>query len=214
MSSEAITAARIDLVEFLLGALDEPTEPFVSALIDERAALPDVDINRPLNEGFTLLEAFVTEHRDRPVADVHADLVGEHARLFGGTDPVVAAREREYRPTATDGATPDETTADVTASLESTYAAAGWEPPADATPDALTTELAFLRALLAGQRDGIEAAAGHERAFIDDHLAEWVGVFATDLGESASLRFYGATAAIAAGVVDFESAFVDTLLEE
>ena len=208
MSSEAITAARIDLVEFLLGALDDPSESFVAALFDERAALPDIDINPPLNEGFALLDAFVAEHEDRPVADVHTDLVGEHTRLFGGADPVVATRERDYRGPGTNGAAPDAGSA-----LETTYAAAGWEPPTGVAPDALVTELAFLRVLLAGQREGVDAAAERERAFVDDHLSEWIGAFATDLGEASSLRFHAATAAIAAGVVDFESAFLDTPAE-
>lgn len=196
--SESVVRTRLQLIDFLLHALvDAPSEAFVAELFADEATLPDAEINDPLDDGFERLREFYEANRDRPPEAVWRELATEHARLFDGAGPAVASTETAHR---------DAEAMDVSDVTEE-YDAAGWSPPAEDPADAIWVELAFLRHLVASQRED-EPALDAERRFLDDHLLRWAGDFAEAAAGATESTFYRAVAALLLGVTTFEAAFV------
>ncbi|WP_435178920.1 TorD/DmsD family molecular chaperone [Halorussus sp. AFM4] len=195
---ESVVRTRLQLLDFLLHALaDAPAEAFATELFADEATLPDAEINDPLDDGFERLREFYAANRDRPSEEVWRDLVTEYARLFESEDPAVATTESAHRPAE------EVEESDVA----ERYEAAGWSPPADAPADALWVELAFVRHLVARQRED-DAALDAERRFLDDHLLRWADDVAEALADATESTFYRAIAAVLLGVTTFEAAFV------
>lgn len=118
--ADAVYDVRIDLLGFLLGALETPSKRFVEGLLAGEATLGSIDVNEPLEAGFERLEAFADRASDRSIDAVYEDIAAEHARLLEGSEAPVATREAAYR----DGAD-----GDVSNDVEANYEDAGWTPP-------------------------------------------------------------------------------------
>lgn len=204
---ESVARTRLQLIDFLLHALaDAPAEEFVTELFADEATLPDAEINEPLDDGFERLHEFYAANRDRPPEAVWRDVVTEYARLFEGEEPAVATTESAFR----DAAEPDgdgATGGTDASGVAEHYEAADWSPPADAPADALWVELAFVRHLVASQRED-DAALAAERRFLDEHLLRWADDVAEALADAAESTFYRAVASVLLGVTTFEAAFV------
>lgn len=204
MDDEAVYAARIELVDFLVEAFwDQPSEEFVENLLEGDVKVPEESVNDPLDEGFEHLQTFIEENRGRPVETVKEELRAEYTAVFVGPRPPVLAHETHYRDDT-------EFIGEGLAAVESSYAAAGWSPPDSygEENDFIAVELAFLRDLISRQRRGHEEVFGFERVFLDEHLMQWVDAFVTDLREKTDEPLYLAAAAILEGFVEFEDELV------
>jgi TorA maturation chaperone TorD len=204
MNEDAIYAARIELIDFCIECLhDTPDEAFVERLLSGGYELPADSVNDRLDRGFDHLEAFVEANRDRDSAEVTEELAVEYTRVFVGPRPPVLAHETYYRE---DTEFIGEGLAEVTAS----YAAAGWNAPADygEEDDFVAVELAFLRNLVGRQRAGKEETFGFERVFLDEHLLQWVDEFVADVEDETDEPFYLAAANVLAGLVELEDELV------
>ncbi|WP_254535520.1 TorD/DmsD family molecular chaperone [Halomarina litorea] len=199
---DQVYAGRIDLLEFLSALLDgPPDERFVQGLFAGEVAGPAPSVNESLDRGFDLLATFHDDEAGSDPSAVAERVGAEYASLF--ESGAVSTRESAYR----------EPDADADRELAAAYAAADWSAP-DGHRDALGTELAFLRHLVARQRAGHAAALEQERAFVDEHLSRWVDPFARDLAEAADSTLYRGVAHLLRGVVEFEDALVTTQLLE
>lgn len=200
MDDEAIYAARLELVDFLIEALwDVPSEGFVETLLSGEIEMPTEGVDDDLDAGFENLREFIAANEGRPVGDVQRELKREYTRLLVGPRPPVIAHETYYREDA-------EYMGAGKSNVEASYAAAGWNPPEDypQESDHVAVELAFLRHLIERQRRGAEEAVGYERVFIDEHLSRWIDDCRADLIEYADGPFYAAAGHLLAGVVAFE----------
>ncbi|MEM4781285.1 MAG: molecular chaperone TorD family protein [Halalkalicoccus sp.] len=200
MDEEAIYAARIELVDFLIEALwDTPSEAFVDNLLSGEIRIPAEGVDDDLDTGFRKLERFIAHNEDRPVEDVRTDLKREYTRVFVGPRPPVMAHETHYR----EGM---EFLGKGKAEIEASYGAAGWNPPEEYPEEAdfVAVELAFLRWLIARQRGGMEEAFGYERVFLEEHMTHWIDDCAADIVEFADSDFYAAVGHLLSGVVAFE----------
>ncbi|WP_339103166.1 molecular chaperone TorD family protein [Haloterrigena salinisoli] len=200
VNQQALYEARLELVNFLIDAFaDVPSEAFVEAILSEDVLLPDEGAGEELDEGFSALEAFIEENRERDVDAVRDDLEREFTRLFVGPRPPILPHETYYREdTDFRGAG--------LAKVEASYGAAGWSPPEEYPEenDYVAVELAFLRYLIRQQRAGYEETVGYQRVFHEEHLSEWIPSFAADVRETTDERFYEAVASILEGTVAFE----------
>ncbi|MFC6717784.1 molecular chaperone [Natrialbaceae archaeon GCM10025810] len=197
---DAIYATRLDLVEFLIGALaDVPSEAFLESLLEGEIEPPSTGVDEDIDRGFDLLERFVEENRDRSPDAVRDDLAVEYTRLFVGPRPPAMPHESYHREDA------DFLGKAVTV-LEADYGAAGWSPPEDypEESDHVAVELAFLRYLIEAQREGREEALGYERVFHEEHLSRWIDDFASDTVDLADGPFYEAVGHLLRGFVAFE----------
>jgi TorA maturation chaperone TorD len=204
MDENALYAARLELVDFLIEALhDVPDEEFVSTLFSEALRMPEGSVNEALDRGFDELDTFVAEHREYDLDTVRDTLEREYTRLFVGPRPVVVAHETYYREDV-------DYLGEGLAQVDASYGAAGWTPPAGypEEDDFVVVELAFLRHLIDRQRRGAEEAVGFERVFLDEHALTWVEAFTTDLRESTDSRFYVAVADVYEGLFEFEDELV------
>jgi TorA maturation chaperone TorD len=204
MDDDAVYAARLELVDFLIEVFwDAPSETFVANLLDGDIEVPGDEVNETLDEGFALLESFIEANRGRPVEEVREELVVEYTRVFVGPRPPVLAHETYYRDDT-------EFIGEGLAAVEASYGGAGWNPPEDygEESDFVAVELAFLRHLIHRQRHGADETFGYERVFLDEHLLHWVDAMHADLSEEASVDLYRAAGAIFAGFVAFEDELV------
>ncbi|WP_049991806.1 TorD/DmsD family molecular chaperone [Natrinema salifodinae] len=200
MDMEALYAARLDLVEFLVTAThDAPGESFIDDVLHGDIAAPSGSVNDELDEGFALLEAFIEANADRPTEDVVDDLEIEFTRLFIGPRPPVLPHETYYREDT-------DYMGDGIPKVEASYGAAGWSPPENYPEenDHIAVELAFLRYLVRSQRRGREEALGFQRVFHEEHLSHWIDDCATAITEEADETFYEAVGHLLAGYTDFE----------
>jgi TorA maturation chaperone TorD len=203
MDDDAVHAARIELCDFLIAAFwDVPDEAFLENIL-QGPTLPEKRVNDDLDTGFSLLDEFVDANRDRPVADVRADLESEYTRLFVGPRPPVLAHETYYREDT-------DFIGEGLAEVQASYDAAGWSSPEEypEEDDFLAVELAFLRALLSRQRQGQVETFGYERVFIDEHLDQWIDAFVADVLDTSEEPFYRAGVHVLRGFVDFEDELV------
>ena len=208
MDEQALYEARLELVDFLVEALhDVPDEAFVERLLSGDVRTPDGEVNEPLDRGFDALDTFVEEHQGYDVAEVRDALEREYTRLLVGPRPPVIAHETYYRADA-------DYLGEGVAEVEASYGAAGWAAPEEYPEenDFVAIELAFLRYLIAEQRQGADEAVGFERVFLDEHALTWVDAFTDDLREETDSRFYVAVADIYAGTLQFEDELVAGLL--
>jgi TorA maturation chaperone TorD len=203
MDDDAVHAARIELLDFLIAAFwDVPDEAFLEGLLDG-PTLPEKRVNDDLDEGFRLLDEFVEANQGRPVADVRADLEREYTDLFVGPRPPVLAHETYYREDT-------DFIGGGLAEVQASYDAAGWSSPEEypEEDDFLAVELAFLRDLIARQRQGQVETFGYERVFIDEHLDHWIDAFVADVLDMSDEPFYRAGAHVLRGFVGFEDELV------
>ncbi len=204
MDDDAIYAARLELVDFLIEIFwDTPSETFISNLLDGDIELPADEVNESLDTGFSRLEAFVEANQGRSVEEVREELVVEYTRVFVGPRPPVLAHETYYRDDT-------EFIGKGLAAVEASYAAAGWKPPEDYTEedDFIAVELAFLRNLIERQRHGAEETFGYERVFLDEHLLRWIDAMCADLEGETDVDLYRAAGALLDGFVAFEDELV------
>ena len=200
LDQQALYDARLELVNFLIDAFaDVPTEAFVETICSGEIMLPDGSVTDELDRGFSTLETFIEENRDRDAAAVQDDLEREFTRLFIGPRPPILPHETYYREdTDFRGAG--------LAEVEASYGAAGWSPPEEYPEenDYIAVELAFLRHLIRRQRAGYEETFGYQRVFHEEHLSAWIPDFAADVRERTDEPFYEAVASILEGTVEFE----------
>lgn len=200
MDDDAIYAARIELVDFLIEALwNPPTEEFVESLLSGEIRFPTEGIDDDLDAGFERLRAFIDANEGRPVEEVQTELNREYTRIFVGPRPPVTAHESYYREDM-------DYLGKGKAMVESSYGAAGWKPPESYPEEAdyVAVELAFLRRQIERQRTGAEEAFGYERVFLEEHLNHWIDDCAADVVEYADSAFYEAVGHLLSGVVEFE----------
>lgn len=200
MNDDAIYAARIELVDFLIEALwNPPTEEFVESLLSGEIRFPTEGIDDDLDAGFERLRAFIDANEGRPVEEVQTELNREYTRIFVGPRPPVTAHESYYREDM-------DYLGKGKAMVESSYGAAGWKPPESYPEEAdyVAVELAFLRRQIERQRTGAEEAFGYERVFLEEHLTRWIDDCAADVVEYADSAFYEAVGHLLSGVVEFE----------
>lgn len=200
MDDDAIYAARIELVDFLIEALwNPPTEEFVESLLSGEIRFPTEGIDDDLDAGFERLRAFIDANEGRPVEEVQTELNREYTRIFVGPRPPVTAHESYYREDM-------DYLGKGKAMVESSYGAAGWKPPESYPEEAdyVAVELAFLRRQIERQRTGAEEAFGYERVFLEEHLTRWIDDCAADVVEYADSAFYEAVGHLLSGVVEFE----------
>lgn len=204
MDDDAIYAARIELVDFLIEALwNPPTEEFVESLLSGEIRFPTEGIDDDLDAGFERLRAFIDANEGRPVEEVQTELNREYTRIFVGPRPPVTAHESYYREDM-------DYLGKGKAMVESSYGAAGWKPPESYPEEAdyVAVELAFLRRQIERQRTGAEEAFGYERVFLDEHLDAWVDDFVEDVLEKTDNGLYRAGALVFEGLVEFEDDIV------
>lgn len=200
MDDDAIYAARLELVDFLIEALwNPPTEEFVESLLSGEIRFPTEGIDDDLDAGFERLRAFIDANEGRPVEEVQTELNREYTRIFVGPRPPVTAHESYYREDM-------DYLGKGKAMVESSYGAAGWKPPESYPEEAdyVAVELAFLRRQIERQRTGAEEAFGYERVFLEEHLTRWIDDCAADVVEYADSAFYEAVGHFLSGVVEFE----------
>lgn len=200
MDDDAIYAARIELVDFLIEALwNPPTEEFVESLLSGEIRFPTEGIDDDLDAGFERLRAFIDANEGRPVEEVQTELNREYTRIFVGPRPPVTAHESYYREDM-------DYLGKGKAMVESSYGAAGWKPPESYPEEAdyVAVELAFLRRQIERQRTGAVEAFGYERVFLEEHLTRWIDDCAADVVEYADSAFYEAVGHLLSGVVEFE----------
>jgi TorA maturation chaperone TorD len=196
-----VYAGRLDLLRFLSALLDgPPDDQFVRGLLAGDVAGPAPSVNDSIERGFSLLAAFHDDRADADPGAVERAVAAEYAGLFEtGT---VATRESAYREDAP-----------VDRDLAAAYDAADWSPPS--TPlDGVGVELAFLRHLVARQREGETTALDRESQFLDAHLSRWLDRFADDLADAAESDLYRGAAHVLRGVVEFEDTLVSAELRE
>lgn len=200
MDDDAIYAARLELVDFLIEALwNPPTEEFVESLLSGDVRFPTEGIDDDLDAGFERLRAFIDANEGRPVEEVQTELNREYTRIFVGPRPPVTAHESYYREDM-------DYLGKGKAMVESSYGAAGWKPPESYPEEAdyVAVELAFLRRQIERQRTGAEEAFGYERVFLEEHLTRWIDDCAADVVEYADSAFYEAVGHLLSGIVEFE----------
>ncbi|WP_336345256.1 TorD/DmsD family molecular chaperone [Halalkalicoccus ordinarius] len=200
MDDDAIYAARLELVDFLIEALwNPPTEEFVESLLSGEIRFPTEGIDDDLDAGFERLRAFIDANEGRPIEEVQTELNREYTRIFVGPRPPVTAHESYYREDM-------DYLGKGKAMVESSYGAAGWKPPESYPEEAdyVAVELAFLRRQIERQRTGAEEAFGYERVFLEEHLTRWIDDCAADVVEYADSAFYEAVGHLLSGVVEFE----------
>jgi TorA maturation chaperone TorD len=203
MDDDAVHAARIELLDFLIAAFwDVPDEDFLENLL-QGATLPEQRVNDGLDTGFSLLGEFVEANQGRPVTEVRDDLEREYTDLFVGPRPPVLAHETYYREDT-------DFIGEGLAEVQASYDAAGWSSPEEypEEDDFIAVELAFLRSLITRQRQGQVETFGYERVFIDEHLEHWIDAFVVDVLDMSDDPFYRAAVYVLSGVVDFEDELV------
>lgn len=204
MNDEAVYEARLELIDFAIAVFwDVPEAAFLDRLLGEETMLPDDSVNKPMDEGFAMLEAWIDENRDRPVREVRDELNTEYTRLFVGPRPPVLPHESNYREDT-------DFLGEGLAAVTRSYKAAGWESPDDygEEDDFIAVELAFLRHLVEGQRAGHVETFGFERVFIEEHLSEWIDDFVAEMRGEADPGLFLAAALIVEGLVEFEDEIV------
>lgn len=204
MDDDAVYAARLELIDFLIEAFwDTPTEAFVSDLLDGSVELPDESVTPELDEGFELLETWIADNQGRDPSSVQTDLEREYTRLFVGPRPPVLPHETYYREDT-------DFLGEGVAAVEESYAALDWHPPEEYPEEAdfIAVELAFLRHLVERQQEGEEAAFGYERVFLDEHLLRWVDPLLEDLRTEADPGLFLAAGLVVRGLVRFEDELV------
>ncbi|RKD95587.1 TorD/DmsD family molecular chaperone [Halopiger aswanensis] len=200
MDMEAVYAARLDLVEFLITAThDAPPEEFLEDVLSGDVASPSGSVNDDLDTGFDLLEQFIDQNRDRPLEEVADELEVEYTRLFVGPRPPVIPHETYHREDT-------DYLGDGLPKVEASYGAAGWSPPEDYPEenDHVAVELAFLRYLVRSQYQGREETLGYQRVFHEEHLSHWIDDCAASIVEEADEPFYEAVGHLLAGYAAFE----------
>jgi len=203
-SDDEIYAARIDLIDYCIDALwDTPDEGFVENLVAGDVGLPEESVNDGLDRGFDYVREFREASADTDPDALQERLDREYTRLFVGPRPPVQPHETYFREDT-------EFIGEGLAEVEASYGAAGWSPPEDygEENDHVAVELAFLRYLVARQRNGAEEAFGYERVFLEEHLETWVDDFVSAVESETDESFYLAAANVLGGVVAFEDELV------
>jgi TorA maturation chaperone TorD len=209
MDETQIYEARLEVIDFLIEVFyDAPDEEFLERLFSDEVAVPEGEINDPMDSGFERLEAFIEANRSRSVEDVFDELRTEYTRLFVGPRPPALPHETYYREDT-------EFIGEGLAELEADYSAAGWQPHEDYPEenDHIAVELAFLRSLVDRQRRGEEAAFGFERVFLDEHLGRWHEEFLETVQDEftmqeAEANLFLAASEVFVGLVEFEDELV------
>lgn len=204
MDEEALYAARVELVDFLIEAFwDTPSEEFVESLMADDVRVPEDEINPNIDAGFDRLTTYLSAINDRSLETIVDELSTEYTRLFVGPRPPILAHETYYRDDT-------EFIGKGLAEVESSYATAGWSPPDwyGEENDFIAVELAFLRNLISRQGSGEAEAYNYERVFLDEHLQPWIDDFAADLHDESDHAFFLAAADILVGFLDFEDELV------
>jgi TorA maturation chaperone TorD len=209
MDETQIYEARLEVIDFLIEVFyDAPDEEFLERLFSDEVAVPEGEINDPMDSGFERLEAFIEANRSRSVEDVFDELRTEYTRLFVGPRPPALPHETYYREDT-------EFIGEGLAELEADYSAAGWKPHEDYPEenDHIAIELAFLRNLVDRQRRGEEAAFGFERVFLDEHLGRWHEEFLETVQDEftmqeAEANLFLAASEVFVGLVEFEDELV------
>jgi TorA maturation chaperone TorD len=207
MDDTSLYDARIELVDFVVEVFwDVPSEEFLATLLAGEVETPDESVSPALDEGLSTLERFVEEYAGADLETVKHQLDAEYTRLFVGPRPPVLAHETYYR---------DDTDymGEGLAEVQASYSAAGWAPPEDygEEDDHVAVELAFVRNLIARQREGTEEAYGFERVFVEQHLDEWIDEFVADVERETDEPLYLAGAGVLRGLVEFERELIAQL---
>ena len=200
----AVYDARIELIDFLIEVFhDAPTEEFLSRLLSGELHTPDEEVNDRLDAGFEHVRSFVDAHGGDDPEALHTDVKREYTSVFVGPRPPVLLHETHYRDDT-------EFIGEGLAEVEASYGAAGWTPPEEYPEenDFVAVELAFLRWLVARQREGMEEAFGYERVFLDNHIDTWVEDAAADIREETDNDLFLAAGEVLLGVVEFEDELV------
>ena len=210
MDEEALYAARVELVDFLIEAFwDTPSDAFVESLLADDVRVPEDEINPKIDDGFDRLTTYLSTINDRSVEIIVDELSTEYTRLFVGPRPPILAHETYYRDDT-------EFIGKGLAAVESSYAAAGWSPPDwyGEENDFIAVELAFLRNLIQRQGSGEAEAYKYERIFLDEHLQPWTGDFVADVHDESDHAFFLAAADILVGFLDFEDGLVAQVIPD
>lgn len=177
-------------------------DPLDAETLGRTAALPTASAgDKSLADD---LLAVLREAPDR--AQLVERLAVEHARLFRGISedygppPPYESLWREGRMMG-----------DSTVRVATRYLEAGYQPQGRFAPcDHLVEELSFMAALCNAEREAREAgneqdaerAAGHQRRFLDEHLAAWVAEYCRSLSERAREPLYRSLARLTTGVLE------------
>ncbi|SEP13843.1 chaperone TorD involved in molybdoenzyme TorA maturation [Halogranum amylolyticum] len=204
MNEKELYEARIELVDFLIEVFwDAPSEAFLGRLLGDEISLPADSVNDSMDEGFETLRAWRAESRGTPIDKVHHQIEQEYTALFVGPRPPVLPHETYYREDT-------DFIGEGLATVEASYAAAGWTPPEKYPEenDFIAVELAFLRYLMQAQHDGREETFGFERVFLDEHLTHWIDPFLSDLRDEADSGLFLAAGLIFKGLIEFEDELI------
>ena len=206
MNEDDLYEARLELVDFGIAVFwDVPEAAFLERLLGDGTVLPEDSVNGPIDEGFEMLGAWIDENRGRPIEEISEEVNVEYTDLFVGPRPPVLLHETHYREDT-------EFIGEGLAEVEASYGAAGWTPPEDdeypEENDFVAVELAFLRWLVARQREGMEEAFGYERVFLDNHIDTWVEDAAADVRAETDNDLFLAAGEVLAGVFEFEDELV------
>jgi len=205
--TDAIYETRLELLDFVVAVFaDAPDREFVAELLDGDVELPDDEVEPALDRGFQNVERFRERHAEESLDEVVDHLETEYTRVFVGPRPLVLPHETYYREDT-------DFIGEGLATVEESYAAAGWKPPEDygEENDHVAVEATFLRNLVRRQFDGERPAVGFERVFIDEHLREWIDDFRDDVYEETDEPLFRAGADVLLGAVDFEEELVSQL---
>ena len=214
---QELASAREGLYGFLARVYrTEVTEKF---LADVRGlAFPASSSTDDFSEGVACLRAFL----EKPGIDPRTELAVDYARVFLGAGIADGSSAYPYESVYT---SPERLMMqDARDKVLALYAAHGLgvEGESHDPEDHAAFELDFMMRLVgegaaaaaAGDEDALAASLEDQRAFLRDHLMNWMGRFCADVERYASTEFYRAIAKMTAGFLAMDAALLDDLVVE
>ena len=173
--------------------------------------------NKKLNEGYRILDDYLSESSKRNLDDVHVELAMEYAGLFLG----VWGAPSHPSESAYVGATKMSRERDEVLEF---YNSAGLIASEEfhEPEDHLAMELQFMSFLSGQTAKAVEAGdvrkarevVERQESFLEKHLGQWIGLLARDVLKTGRVDFYKGLCLIAAGFVEEDVKFLSDLKKE
>lgn len=214
MTGKGILETRRNFYAFLYRMyVETPPRELVDDLMNERFYLPDLVPDEELSGGFNLLREFMERNKDKPVDELHKDLISEYTLLFIGPHRLPVP---PYESWWVDGKLMGESLL----KLKTVYRKVGIAKAKDyAEPeDHIAFELKFMHYLCeeelsADTEERIAECLNMQKEYLNDHLLRWVPDFCNALTECVLSDFYKGIARITKGFLLLEEVVIGELLE-
>lgn len=173
-------------------------------------------------EAFTNGAAELRRFLKRSGIDPRTDLAVDYARVFLGAGVADGSAAYPYESvyTSPEGLMMQDARDDVVALYKNHGLAV--ESSGDEPEDHLAFELDFMVHLIGEgaacaqelDLEGLASSLGQQRAFLRDHLQNWVGRFCVDVERYSETTFYPAIARMTDGLIAMDSNLIDELIAE